>query len=226
MSDGFNVIPTDGDIGGKRYDVFIKDYWESLLGPDPNNPVYRNTIFTRGCQNYRDVNSRENVRRENFCGRLEETPSIIHTVGSKNDPLKNTSNYPLFITVLDTIALEPEIDENGREVTQDEVLRQENDAVTSRDVRLTIQKNGGSESVVDVFNDHRTNANFSLVVPRTSVLAERLEYKIRVDTYPNAKALGYYVLIKFNTTGVYNIKSFGNGVRGYKSIADYHIKIP
>src|SRR5215212_9619987 len=185
MSDDFDVIPTDGDIGGKRYDVFIKDYWDFLLGPTPNNPVYRNTIFTRGCQNYRDVHSRENVRRQNFCGRLEETPSIIHTVG-QNNPFRNTSNYPVFVTVLDTLALEPEIDENGREVTQDEILRDENDAVTSRDVRLTIQKNGGSESVVDVFNNHRTNANFSLVVQRTSMLAERLEYKIRVDTYPNA----------------------------------------
>ena len=66
----------------------------------------------------------------------------------------------------------------------------------------------------------------ALVVPRTSVLAERLEYKIRVDTYPNAKTLGYYALIKFNTPGVYNIKSAGDGVRGYTSRVDYHIEIP
>ena len=197
-----------------------------LLGPDPDNPVYQNTIFTRGCQNYRDVHSRENIRRENFCGVLEETPSIIHTVGSQSSPLRNTSNYPVFVTVLDTIALEPEIDENGREVTQDEILRDEDTAVTPQDVRLTIQKIKGSQSVIDVFNDHRTSANFSLVVPRTSVLAERLEYKIRVDTYPNAKTLGYYALIKFNTPGVYNIKSAGDGVRGYTSRVDYHIEIP
>ena len=105
-----------------------------LLGPDPDNPVYQNTIFTRGCQNYRDVHSRENIRRENFCGVLEETPSIIHTVGSQSSPLRNTSNYPVFVTDLDTIALEPEIDENGREVTQDEILRDEDTAVTPQDV--------------------------------------------------------------------------------------------
>jgi hypothetical protein len=226
MSDGFDVIPTDGTIGGKRYGDFIKDYWHFLLGPDPDNPVYQNTIFTRGCQNYRDVHSRENVRRKNFCGVLEETPSIIHTVGSQNNPFRNKSNYPVFVTVLDTLALEPEIDENGREVTQDEILRDENDAVTPRDVRLTIQKIKGSQSVVDVFNNHRTSAIFILVVPRTSILAESLEYKIRVDTYPNAKTMGYYVLIQFNTSGVYNIKSSGDGVRGYRSKADYHIEIP
>ena len=99
-------------------------------------------------------------------------------------------------------------------MTQDEILRDEDTAVTPQDVRLTIQKIKGSQSVIDVFNDHRTSANFSRVVPRTSVLAERLEYKIRVDTYPNAKTLGYYALIKFNTPGVYNIKSAGDGVRG------------
>jgi hypothetical protein len=229
MSDDFEVIPTNGNIDGKGYSDFIKDYWHFLLGSNPDNPVYQDTtIFTRGCQNYRDVNSSENVRRKNFCGILEETPSIIHTVGSQNNPFRIRSNLSVFVTVLDTIALEPEIDENGREVTQDEVLRRENDAVRPQDVQLTIRKKGGgSQSVSNLFNDHRTSANFSLVIPRTSVLAERLEREIKVDTtYPNAKAEGYYALIKFNTPEVYNIKSDGYGVRGYISKADYHIEIP
>lgn len=226
MSADFDVIPTDGDIDGKKYSVFIEDYWHFLLGSDPNNPVYQNTIFTRGCQNYRDVHSNVDVRRENFCGILPETPSQTHTVGSQNNPFRNTSNYPVFVTVLDTIALEPGIDENGGIITQDDVLQVEDAAVIPQNVRLTIRKIKGPQLDVDVFKNHRTGADFSLNVPGTSVLAERLEYKIRVDTYPNAKTLGYYVLIKFNTGGVYNINSTGRGVRGYISRASYYIEIP
>lgn len=235
MAADFDVIPINGNIDGKGYSDFIKDYWHFLLGDNPNNPVYKNTIFTRGSQNYRDVHSIEksknaSVRRKNFSGLSKETPSITNTVGSQSNPLRNTSNL-VFITVLDTIALEQEIDENGRIIPQDDVLREENDSVELEDVQLTIQKIGGSESVVDlsdiIFKNHRTGATFSLDVPKESALAERLEYKIRVDkTYPNAKTLGYYALIKFNTPGVYRIKSIGNGVRGYTSRADYHIEIP
>jgi hypothetical protein len=228
MSDDFDVIPTDGDVDGKRYSDFIEDYWHFLLGPNPDNPVYNNTIFTRGCQNYRDVYSNVDVRRENFCGILPETPSQIHTVGSQNNPFKNTSNYPVFVTVLDTLAVEPGIDENGGIITQDDVLQVENAAVTPQDVRLTIRKirGGGPQTDVEVFKNHRTGADFSLNVLGTSVLAEHLEYKIRVGSYPNAKTLGYYVLIKFNTGGVYNINSTGHGVRGYISRAAYYIEIP
>jgi hypothetical protein len=226
MSADFDLIPTDGDIGGKRYSDFISEYWHFLLGPDPDNPVFNNTIYTRGCQNYKDVQSEESVRRINFCGLLEESPSIIHTVGSQTNPFRPTSNYPVFVTVLDTIALEPGIDENGREITQDQILQHEDAEVRSNDVRLSIKKIGRPPSDVDVFNKYKTGANFSLVVPPASVLAERLEYRIRVDTYPNAKTLGYYVLVKFNTPGVYNIKLAGDGTRGYRSRADYHIQIP
>jgi hypothetical protein len=232
MAADFDVIPINKDIDGKGYSDFIKDYWHFLLGDNPNDPVYKNTIFTRGSQDYRDIHSIEKsknaaVQRKNFAG-LKETPGE-YTKGSQNKPL-NTSKYPVFITVLDTIALESEIDENGREVTQDEVLKKENDVVKPEDVKLTIQKIGGSESVVDlsdiVFKNHRTKATFDLEVPQESVLAERLEYKIKPRKYPDAQAEGYYVLIKFNNPGVYNIKSVGKGVRGYISKADYYIEIP
>lgn len=232
MADDFDVIPTNGKIGDKRYKDFIEGYWHFLLGPNPDEPISRDTIFTRGSKDYRDVDSTEKsknaaVQRKNFAGL--ETPGE-YTKGSQNHPLINTSKYPVFITVLDTIALESEIDENGREVTQDEVLKKENDVVKPEDVKLTIQKIGGSESVVDlsdiVFKNHRTKATFDLEVPQESVLAERLEYKIKPRKYPDAQAEGYYVLIKFNNPGVYNIKSVGKGVRGYISKADYYIKIP
>jgi hypothetical protein len=222
----FDVIPINMPLNGKTYTDFIKDYWDFLLGRDPDNPVHNNTIFTRGCQNYRDVHSLENIRRKNFCGLTEETSSIIHTVGSQSSPFRNTSNYPVFVTVLDTIALEPEIDETGRVVTQDEVLREENDAVTPGDVALTIRKIGGSTSVVSVFSGHRTSANFRLVVPPDSVLAQRLEYAIRVGTYPTASAEGFYVLIKFKNPGVYELKSSGIGLRDFISKTRYFIEIP
>jgi hypothetical protein len=103
----FDVIPINMPLDSRTYNDFIGAYWDFLLGPDPDNPVHNNTIFTRGCQNYRDVHSLENIRRENFCGIVEETPSIIHTVGSQSSPFRNTSKYPVLVTVLDKIALEP-----------------------------------------------------------------------------------------------------------------------
>ena len=230
MADDFDVIPTNGDIDGKKYKNFIEDYWHFLLGLHPDEPIYHNTIFTRGSQNYRDVHSIQKsqnvaIQRKNFAGFSKETPG-----GSQNVPIRNTSKFPVFITVLDTLALESKIDENGHEVTQDDVLKGENEAVEADDVKLTIQKIGGSKPVVDlsdtVFKNHRTKATFDLEVPQDSVMAERLEYKIKPGKYPDAQAEGYYVLIKFNTPGVYNIKSVGKGVRGYISKADYYIEIP
>ena len=102
MAADFDVIPINGNIDGKGYSDFIKDYWHFLLGDNPNNPVYKNTIFTRGSQNYRDVHSIEksknaSVRRKNFSGLSKETPSITNTVGSQSNPLRNTSNL-VFIT--------------------------------------------------------------------------------------------------------------------------------
>ena len=153
------IIPTNGNIGGKTYYQFIVEYWTFLLGPDPNNPVFGvpPALFTRGVYNYRDVQSLQDLRRRSFCGVSEDTPSEIHSVGTRNNPFNPGLNVPVFVTVLDTIALFSEVDDNANTVAPQNVLQEENDAVRERDVRLTIQRqNGGAQPVVvDVFNNHR-----------------------------------------------------------------------
>jgi hypothetical protein len=222
-------------VSGRTYDRTIADYWNFLLSANPNNPVFGNppALFTRGCYNYRDVQSFEDILRRNLSGVSEESPSIIHSVGIP-DPFNPGANIPVFVTVLDTIALTPgvdEVDENGNLVAPQDVLEEENDAVKRGHVRLTIQRqNGGPHPMqrIDVINNHRHRSNlFNLDVPAGSVLADRLERPIDRDTpYPNVIAEGFYVLIKFTNPGDYRIRSRGFGVRDYKSIADYYIRIP
>jgi hypothetical protein len=231
MPADFLIIPTNGNIGGKTYDQYIADYWNFLLGPDPDNPIFGASpaLFTRACYNYKDVQSLQDLRRRSFCGLSEETPSIIHSVGTRNNPFNLGANIPVFATVLDTIALTPEVDENANTVTPEDVLQEENDAVRRKDVRLTIQRQngGGQPESIDVFKNHRHGPTppFNLNVPQGSILADRMERPIRPGPYPNAIAEGFYVLIQFINPGVYRIKSRSSGVREYKSITDYHIRI-
>lgn len=230
MSSNFDIIPTSGNIGGKTYDMFINDYWNFLMKPASvlDDHVDQNTLFMRGCYDHRDVHSLQDIKRRNFCGDTEESPSIVHSVGTRSTPFNPVANYPVFATVVDTIVLYPGIDENGNPLTPDDVLEEENDAVTPRDVQLTIHKlnGGGAPTNVPVFTDHRFSARVDLNVPTNSVLADRMERPIRPGSYPNARAEGFYVLIKFNIPGVYRIRSRGFGVRNYKSLTDYHIQIP
>ena len=190
--------------------------------------VDKNTLFMRGCYDYRDVHSLQDIIRRGFCGDTEESPSIIHSVGSRNGPFNPGGKLPVFTPVLDTIALRPDTDENGIPLTPDDVLHEENNAVTPRDVHLTIQKlnGGGAPTSVPVFTDHRYSAPVDLEVPSDSALADRMERPIRPDRYPNARAEGFYVLIRFNLPGVYRIRSHGFGVRNYRSLMDYYIEFP
>jgi hypothetical protein len=230
MSSNFDIIPTSGDIGGKTYDRFINDYWNFLMKPASilDSHVHENTIFTRGCYDYRDVHSLLDIQRRSFCGDTEESPSIIHAVGTRSSPFNPGVNYPVFVTVLDTIALYSYIDENGNSLSLSQVLDEENNAVTPRDVQLTISQvsGGGAPTSVPVFTHHRFSASVNLEVPSDSVLADRMERPIRPGSYPNAKAEGFYVLIKFNIAGAYRIRSCGFGVRKFKYLADYYIQIP
>jgi hypothetical protein len=117
-------------------------------------------------------------------------------------------------------------------LSRDDILQEENGAVRHRDLRLSIQRlprpgggSAGARSDVDVFTNHRTSANFSLDIPSNSALADRLEYPIRAGHYRNARAEGFYVLIKFNNPAVYRIRSHGFGARDYVSRTDYYIEI-
>jgi hypothetical protein len=223
-------------VSGRRYDATIADYWNFLLSVDPNNPVsgVPPALFTRGCYNYRDLQSPEDIRRRNLCGIAEGTPSVIHSPYPPNGPFNPGANIPVFVTVLDTIALTPDVDEfdeNGNPVAPADVLEEENDAVKRGHVRLTIQRqNGGPHPIerIDVFNNHLHGPTqpFNLNVPANSALADHMERPIKPGPYANAIAKGFYVLIKFTNPGVYRIRSRGSGVRGYRSITDYYIRIP
>ena len=62
-----------------QVDEVRNDYWNFLLSTTPNNPIsgIPPVLFTRGCYNYRDVQSLEDIRRRNLCGIMKDTPGII-----------------------------------------------------------------------------------------------------------------------------------------------------
>jgi hypothetical protein len=222
-------------ISRRTYDATIADYWNFLLSPKPDNPVFGAppALFTCGVYNYRDVQTLEDIRRKNFAGQVGETPSIIHFVGTPDAPFNPGANMPVFITVLDTIALDAnadEIDENGNQVSPEDVLKDENDAVKPGQVRLTIQRqNGGQNPLerIDVINYRHKSNLFNLNVRSDSVLAHRMERPFdRGTAYPHAIAEGYYVLIRFTNAGLYRLNAQGSGARDYNSQADYHIQLP
>jgi hypothetical protein len=228
-SRGFTVLRP-----GVAYDRHIENYFNFLLGRDPCNPIFKNTFFMRPCYNYRNVHSTSPSRayRQNFCGVTPElcktSPSLVYSEGTPDTP------YPLrngvkevFIPVLCTLVTDDEIGADGQTIPQLDILRAENDIVTPRDVRATIQVGSGQKE--DIVPDllayrKRTDSPFVLTVPNDSTLADFMEFEVRRGTHNRALSEGYFLVLEFDTRGIYHLEAEGYGVRGHVSLMNYYIQ--
>jgi hypothetical protein len=226
---GFTVLPP-----GTAYDRHIANYWNFLLGRDPCNPIFRNTFFMRPSHNNRNVHSTSSSRayRQNFSGVTPEpcktNPSLVYSEGTADTPFTLRNGVKeVFIPVLCTLVTDDEIGADGQTIPQLEVLKAENDIVTPRDIQATIQVGSGQkEDIVSNLFEYRmrTDSPFVLTVPNDSGLADFMEFEVRRGTHNRALSEGYFLVLEFNTGGIYHLEAEGYGVRGYVSLMNYYIQ--
>jgi hypothetical protein len=228
-SRGFTVLRP-----GAAYDRYIENYWLFLLGRDPCNPFFRNTFFMRHCYNYRNVHSTSHSRayRQNFCGVTPEpcktSPNLVYSEGTPDTPFPLRNGVKeVFMPILCTIVTDDEIGADGQTIPQLDVIKAENDIVTTRDIQATIQVGSGEKEdiVPDLFEyRRRIDSPFVLTVPNDSKLADFMEFEVGRGSHDRALSEGYFLVLEFETPGIYHLQCEGYGVRGHVSLMNYYIQ--
>jgi hypothetical protein len=231
------------EVNDPLYPEAIRVYWNWLLGTqkdldDHVRTVNGKKIFLTHCHygytyvfGIHDETGRKNLHRL--------TPESTPIRKFSNE---SVSNFDLvLIPVLDTLIYKQAKGTSGQPLSIDEmnaILAYENDHVTGTDMSVTIQKTEQGKSwgpllpIVPNLFDYRLSSpadpslTFKLDVPEKSVLADKMENPITVNSSLDARAEGYYLLVeKPSQPGTYRIFSRGHGLRNYHSIIEINITI-
>lgn len=226
-SPDFEVLPVSSGV----YGPLIGRYWNWLLtgDPDKNNPDnISNVYFLYACYDYTNqIQDLTQAQRVNLC----TNPNTGGTTRKK--PANISKNTRIFVPLADTLVHEGYRDANGNPLTpaeKDAILAQENDIVTSGDIHATIERigsNQGPQPIVQNLLDFRSHSPvFSLKIDKASKFAEKMEFVQPLNsTFNKAKAEGFYLILKVDTSGTYHISTDGHGVRNYRALTDYYLSV-
>jgi hypothetical protein len=219
-------------------DVTIQNYWNWLLGADPDgNPIPNGNVFYMHAS-YDYVDDLQEPRSQHP-QRINLSGDIPSTAGSESQPVNIPKNVSIFHPLLDTVVTDHDVNSNGVPLTVAEmkdILDDENGQVRVRHLNATINnltKNTGPQAIHGNLLGFRTtapsssnSATFDLTVHPNSPFADKLEFAFPRGITVQARAEGFYVELYDITPGdTYHISSRCHGVRGYKAYMDYYIHV-
>jgi hypothetical protein len=239
------TIPDVLEITDPIYPEAIKVYWNWLLGPEEGLDEHVRTVngtkifLTHGYHGYTYVfGIHEETGRRNL---HSSTKGGLPHISKFSIDRKSVSDFQLIlIPVLDTMVYTQAKGASGQPLSIDEIntiLAYENDHVLETDISVTVQEKkqgkwGPSRPIVPNLFVYRVsspadpNKKFELNVPKKSFHADKMEFPITADRTLNARAEGYYLLVKKpSQTGTYRIFSRGHGLRNYHSLIEVNIEI-
>jgi hypothetical protein len=230
----YKMLNSDFQVD-KPSDAEMQNYWNWLLGQDPDhhNPI-NGVFYMRACYGY--INEIQNLmspnpQRKNLC---DNHPN---TVGSESNPISIANNVPIIIPLLDTVVTDHDLVNGTPSSTlMNNILDGENDQVGSSDLSAKIANLTAQTSLHDIDENlmqFRTTSPstsdsdmFPLTIDTNSTLADRVEFAIPKGVTVQARLQGFYLkLHDIAPSNEYYIKIRCHGVRKYKAFMDYYIYV-